>query len=77
MSGGEQLRDYLPVAVAACHLVDLALLPQAAGTVNVCSGQPTSVRARVEGWIREHGANQISDCLAVETLHVRRYHVAR
>jgi nucleoside-diphosphate-sugar epimerase len=55
MSGGEQLRDYLPVELAACHLVDLALRPQGAGTVNVCSGLPVSVRALVEGWIRQQG----------------------
>ena len=55
MSGGEQLRDYLPVTLAARHLVDLALRPQGEGTVNICSGRPTSVRSLVEGWIREHG----------------------
>ena len=55
MSGGEQLRDYLPVAEAAQHLVQLALQPAGAGVVNVCAGQPVSVRRLVEGWIAEHG----------------------
>ncbi len=55
MSGGEQLRDYLPVHEAARHLVSLALQPQGDGIVNVCSGRPVSVRNLVEGWIREHG----------------------
>jgi len=55
MSGGEQLRDYLPVATAASHLVDLALAGRGHGVVNVCDGKPTQVRALVEGWIREQG----------------------
>ena len=55
MSGGEQLRDYLPAAEAAAHLVALALRPRDDGIVNICSGRPVSVRALVEGWIREHG----------------------
>ncbi|SDH62737.1 NAD-dependent epimerase/dehydratase family protein [Propionivibrio dicarboxylicus] len=55
MSGGEQLRDYLPVEAVADYLVDLTLMKADIGVVNVCSGQPTSVRNLVEGWIREHG----------------------
>jgi len=50
MSGGEQLRDYLPVELAADHLVALALQRREHGIVNVCSGQPVSVRSLVEGW---------------------------
>lgn len=55
MSAGEQLRDYLPVQQAAAHLVALALQTKDIGLVNVCSGQPVSVRSLVEGWIRENG----------------------
>lgn len=55
MSGGEQLRDYLAVEEAARLLVSLALARCDAGAVNVCSGQPVSVRRLVEGWIRENG----------------------
>lgn len=54
MSGGEQLRDYLPVAQAARHLVSLALTRRSNGVVNVCSGQPVSVRTMVERWIAEN-----------------------
>lgn len=50
MSGGEQLRDYLPVEEVAAHIVSLALRGADAGVVNVCAGRPTSVRALVEGW---------------------------
>lgn len=55
MSGGQQLRDYLPVTVAARHLVDLALLNEHVGVVNVCSGEPVRVERLVEGWVRENG----------------------
>lgn len=55
MSGGEQLRDYLPVAEVAQRLVELALRPRNPGPVNVCSGKPISVRRLVEGWLDEYG----------------------
>lgn len=54
MSGGEQLRDYLPVEDAADYLVALALNGRSNGIVNVCSGQPISVRALVEGVVTKH-----------------------
>jgi dTDP-6-deoxy-L-talose 4-dehydrogenase (NAD+) len=55
MSGGAQLRDYLPIEQAAEYLVSLALKQEDIGVVNVCSGKPISVRALVEGWIKENG----------------------
>jgi len=55
MSGGEQLRDYLPIEIVARRLVDQALAPEGAGTVNLCSGVPRSVRALAEHWIAENG----------------------
>ncbi|MEM3365492.1 MAG: NAD(P)-dependent oxidoreductase [Candidatus Methanomethyliaceae archaeon] len=55
MSGGEQLRDYLPVEAVASILVNLALLRKDIGVVNVCSGKPVSMRRLVESWIRENG----------------------
>ena len=55
MSGGEQLRDYLPVTEVAEHLVSLATEAKNAGVVNVCSGMPTSVRSLVERWIVANG----------------------
>ncbi|MEE1920382.1 NAD(P)-dependent oxidoreductase [Pseudomonas sp. 148P] len=48
MSGGEQLRDFLPIETAAAHLADLLLHRDFSGVVNVCSGQPISVRSLVE-----------------------------
>jgi nucleoside-diphosphate-sugar epimerase len=55
MSGGEQLRDYLPVADVVGYLVSLAMTFRDNGVVNVCSGKPISVRKLVEGWIEENG----------------------
>jgi len=55
MSGGEQLRDYLPVSKVAAALVALALRQADIGIVNVCSGRPVSVRTLVENWLRKNG----------------------
>jgi dTDP-6-deoxy-L-talose 4-dehydrogenase (NAD+) len=55
MSGGEQLRDYLPAAEVARHLVSLAIGGKDPGIVNICSGKPVSIRSLVEGWIAENG----------------------
>ena len=51
MSGGEQLRDYLSISEAAATIVDLAVLERDVGIVNICSGNPISVRRLVEQWI--------------------------
>lgn len=48
MSGGEQLRDYLPVEEAARRLVMMIERPTCAGVINCCSGQPLSIRRLVE-----------------------------
>lgn len=55
LSGGEQLRDYLPVTEAAQLIVALIVKQQDIGVVNICSGQPISVRRLVERWARENG----------------------
>lgn len=54
MSAGEQIRDFLAAPQVARILVDLAMLPEGAGIVNICSGQPVSVRNQVEQWIAAH-----------------------
>ena len=53
MSGGEQLRDFLPVAELAGYLAQLALEPPRTEVINVCSGRPQSVRGLVESWIKQ------------------------
>lgn len=55
MSGGEQLRDYMPVNEVASQLVKLGQKQQDLGVVNVCSGKPVSVRNLIEGIIRSNG----------------------
>ena len=54
MSGGEQVRDYLPIVDVAKYLVLLATSNDDYGVVNVCSGKPVTVRDLVEGWIKEN-----------------------
>lgn len=61
MSGGEQVRDYLPVEDVADDLVRLALAQRDHGIVNVCSGKPITVRALVESWLAEHGKSIVLD----------------
>ena len=55
MSAGEQIRDYLPIEAIADRLVRLALLGREAGIVNICSGEPRSMRGIVESWMRDNG----------------------
>jgi nucleoside-diphosphate-sugar epimerase len=55
MSGGEQLRDYLPVERVADYLVRLAIRNADIGAVNICSGEPISIRRLVEEQRSLHG----------------------
>jgi dTDP-6-deoxy-L-talose 4-dehydrogenase (NAD+) len=57
MSGGEQLRDYLPIEKAVEYLVAVSLRKSNNGIVNICSGKPISVRRLVEQWIEENNWN--------------------
>jgi len=57
MSGGEQLRDYLPVEEAVAYLVELGLNGRDNGVVNICSGRPVSVRELVERVVARHGSS--------------------
>ena len=56
MSGGEQLRDYLPVETVAEKLVEI-FESKKEGNFNVCSGSPISVRRLVEQRIKERKSN--------------------
>ncbi|MDH5188153.1 MAG: NAD(P)-dependent oxidoreductase [Rhodospirillaceae bacterium] len=55
MSGGEQIRDFLPISEAARQIVSVALSPTDLGVINICSGKPISVLSLVEQWIAENG----------------------
>lgn len=57
MSGGEQLRDFLPVQQAADYLVRIARQEAVQGCINCCSGTPISVRRLVEDFLAERGAS--------------------
>lgn len=54
MSGGEQLRDYLPIAEMAAKLCDVLDSPFA-GVINICNGRPISVRRLVEEHMVQRG----------------------
>ena len=53
MSGGEQLRDYLPVEKVAKYIVRILLQDKVSGIINCCSGKPISVRRLVENYLIE------------------------
>ena len=57
MSGGEQVRDYLPVEKIAEVIVNLALLESGNGIVNCCSGEPVTILKLVEDFLDEHDAD--------------------
>lgn len=51
MSGGEQLRDYLPIEIVAKQICGVALQKEVKGVINCCSGKPISIRKLVEDYI--------------------------
>jgi len=53
MSGGEQVRDYLPVEKVAECIVSIALQRKTAGIINCCSGQPVTVKRLVQDYLKE------------------------
>ena len=53
MSGGEQIRDFLPVEKVAEYIVKSALQQQVTGIINCCSGQPITVKQFVENYLHE------------------------
>lgn len=57
MSGGEQLRDFMPIEQFREEFVRLCLAPGGHGIVNICTGSPISVRRLVEQWINDNNWN--------------------
>ncbi|MEO6316424.1 MAG: NAD(P)-dependent oxidoreductase [Chitinophagaceae bacterium] len=57
MSGGAQVRDYLPVETVAEYIVTIAVQQKITGIVNCCSAQPVSVRQLVENYLEERQAS--------------------
>jgi nucleoside-diphosphate-sugar epimerase len=52
MSGGEQLRDYLPIEQVAKQIANYAINKEDSCIENVCSGTPVSIRKLVENHLK-------------------------
>jgi nucleoside-diphosphate-sugar epimerase len=52
LSGGEQLRDYLPVEKVASNIIKVSLFNTNETIFNCCSGIPTSIRNLVESHLK-------------------------
>ena len=57
MSGGEQLRDYLPVEKIAEYIVKIALQKKVTGIINTCSGKPVSIKKLVNDYLAKKSKN--------------------
>jgi len=55
MSGGEQLRDYLPVETVADNIVQISLQNEVRGIINNGGGRPISIRRLVEDFVKQSG----------------------
>jgi len=53
MSGGEQLRDYLPVEKVAEYIVKISMQNEVQGIINCCSGTPIFIRSFVENHLKK------------------------
>jgi dTDP-6-deoxy-L-talose 4-dehydrogenase (NAD+) len=51
MSGGEQVRDYLPVETVADYIVQISSKSEASGIINCCSGIPITIKQLVENYL--------------------------
>ena len=56
MSGGEQVRDYLPVETVANCIVKSSLQDEITGIINICSGEPVTVKQQVVNYLKERNA---------------------
>lgn len=54
MSGGQQLRDYLPVKKAAQYITKIAQQHHTNGIINCCSGNPISIKKLVENYLKKN-----------------------
>ncbi len=55
MSGGEQVRDYLPVETVAENIVRVSLQNKVEGIINCCSGKPVKIKDIVQEYLKEKG----------------------
>src|SRR6266404_7029268 len=54
MSGGEQIRDYLPIEKVAEYIVKIALQNKITGIINCCSGQPLAIKQFVKDYLEKN-----------------------
>lgn len=57
MSGGEQVRDFLPITKVAAYIVKIALQQKIEGIINCCSGEPVKVKDFVAEYLKERNKN--------------------
>ncbi len=57
MSGGEQIRDFLPVEKMAEYIVDIAVQNNTTGIINCCSGEPVKLKDLVTRFLKERNSN--------------------
>jgi dTDP-6-deoxy-L-talose 4-dehydrogenase (NAD+) len=57
LSGGEQVRDYLPVEKVADYIVKIALQNKVAGIINCCSGEPVTIKQFVKNYLQKTNKN--------------------
>jgi dTDP-6-deoxy-L-talose 4-dehydrogenase (NAD+) len=53
MSGGEQLRDYLPVEKVAQYIIKISIQNAFNGIINCCSGKPISIKDLVNNHLKK------------------------
>jgi nucleoside-diphosphate-sugar epimerase len=58
LTSGNQVRDFLDVREAGCHIAEIALSNQS-GAVNVCSGRAVTVRELAESIADEYGRRDL------------------
>lgn len=56
MSGGEQIRDFLPVEKAAEYITKIALQNKVEGIINCCSGKPAALKQLVQEYLKKRDA---------------------
>lgn len=57
MSGGEQLRDYLPVTKVAEYIARIAEQDEVVGAINCSSGRPIAIKTLVKEYAESFGSN--------------------
>jgi dTDP-6-deoxy-L-talose 4-dehydrogenase (NAD+) len=57
MSGGEQIRDYLPVTDVAQNIIKIALQSEICGIINNCSGSPKKVIDLIKEYLKDKNKN--------------------